>query len=92
MEWIQYLQGLGIILLILSLLPVMAHFYRKYQVKSVIGHRIKVLEVKPISYKAQLLLIEVEGKRYLIGLTDKGLTLLTELKDGSTGSHSDTNA
>jgi flagellar protein FliO/FliZ len=92
MEWIQYLQGLGIILLILSLLPVMAHFYRKYQVKSLIGHRIKVLEVKPISYKAQLLLIEVEGKRYLLGLTDKGLTLLTELKDGSTGSHSDTNA
>jgi len=92
MEWIQYLQGLGIILLILSLLPVMAHFYRKYQVKSLMGHRIKVLEVKPISYKAQLLLIEVEGKRYLLGLTDKGLTLLTELKDGSTGSHSDTNA
>jgi flagellar protein FliO/FliZ len=92
MEWIQYLQGLGIILLILSLLPVMAHFYRKYQVKSLIGHRIKVLEVKPISYKAQLLLIEVEGKRYLLGLTDKGLTLLTELKDGSTGSHSHTNA
>jgi flagellar protein FliO/FliZ len=52
------------------------------------SHRIKVLEVKPISFKAQLLLIEVEGKRYLLGLTDKGLTLLTELKDGSTGSHS----
>lgn len=92
MEWIQYLQGLGIILLILSLLPVMAHFYRKYQVKSLMGHRIKVLEVKPISYKAQLLLIEVEGKRYLLGLTDKGLTLLTELKDGSTGNYSHTNA
>lgn len=92
MEWIQYLQGLGIILLILSLLPVMAHFYRKYQVKSLMGHRIKVLEVKPISYKAQLLLVEVEGKRYLLGLTDKGLTLLTELKDGSTGNHSHTNA
>jgi flagellar protein FliO/FliZ len=50
-----------------------------------------VLEVKPISFKAQLLLIEVEGKRYLLGLTDKGLTLLTELQDGSTGSHSHPN-
>jgi flagellar protein FliO/FliZ len=92
MEWIQYLQGLGIILLILSLLPVMAHFYRKYQLRGLLSHRIKVLEVKPVSFKAQLLLIEVEGKRYLLGLTDKGLTLLTELKDGSTGSHSHPNA
>ncbi len=92
MEWIQYLQGLGIILLILSLLPVMAHFYRRYQLKNLISHRIKVLEVKPISFKAQLLLIEVEGKRYLLGLTDKGLTLLTELQDGSTGSPSHPNA
>jgi len=92
MEWIQYLQGLGIILLILSLFPVMAHFYRKYQLRGLLSHRIKVLEVKPISFKAQLLLIEVEGKRYLLGLTDKGLTLLTELNDGSTGSHSHPNA
>jgi len=92
MEWIQYLQGLGIILLVLSLLPVIAHLYRKHQFRGMLSHRIKVLEVKPISFKAQLLLIEVEGKRYLLGLTDKGLTLLTELQDASISSHSHPNA
>ena len=92
MEWIQYLQGLGIILLILSLLPVIAHFYRKSQFRGMLSHRIKVLEVKPIGFKAQLLLIEVEGKRYLLGLSDKTITLLAELKDGSPVSHSHSNA
>jgi flagellar protein FliO/FliZ len=41
---------------------------------------IKVLAVKPISYKAQILLIEVEGKKFLVGYSDKGFNLLGEIK------------
>ncbi len=83
MEWLQYLQSLGVILLILSLLPLFVHLYKKYQ-QGVSGpSHIKILEVKPIGPKAQLLLVEIEGKRLLLGLSDKGLNLLWELKNES---------
>ncbi|NPA39278.1 MAG: flagellar biosynthetic protein FliO [Thermodesulfobacteria bacterium] len=82
MEWLSYLQAIGILLLLLSLLPIGAYLYKKFYQKKPVKSRIKVLEVKPVSYKAQLLLIEVEGKRLLLGLSDKGLTYLTELKAG----------
>jgi len=81
MEWLNYLQGLGILLLILSSLPVLAHFYRKYQLKGPSGSAIKILEIKPLSYKAQLLLVEIEGKKFLLGLTDKGFSQLGEIKN-----------
>jgi flagellar protein FliO/FliZ len=81
MEWLNYLQSLGILLLILSLLPLVAHLYKKYQIKNTHNSIIKVLEIKPLSYKAQLLLIEIEGKRFLIGLTDKGFSYLGEVKN-----------
>ncbi len=80
MEWFHYLQSLGILLLILSVLPLLAHFYKKYQPKLPSHSSIKVLEIKAIGYKAQLLLIEVEGKRLLIGLSDKNFNFLAEIK------------
>ncbi|MFN3921562.1 MAG: flagellar biosynthetic protein FliO [Caldimicrobium sp.] len=81
MEWLNYLQSLGMLLLLLSALPILAYLYQKYQKK--LPQRsgsIKVLEIKPIAYKAQLLLIEVEGKKMLIGLSDKGFSYLGEVK------------
>lgn len=81
MEWLNYLQGLGILLLILSTLPLLSHFYKKYQTKLPNASQIKILEIKPVAYKAQLLLVEIEGKRFLIGLSDKGFSFLGELKN-----------
>ncbi len=81
MEWILYLQSLGIVLLILSLFPLGAHFYKKFNVKNPESNHIKILEIKPINYKAQILLIDVQGKKILIGYSDKGLSFLGELKD-----------
>ncbi len=81
MPWLNYLEALGILLLILSVLPLLAHFYKKYQIKDQKNSFIKILEIKPLSYKAQLLIIEIEGKRFLIGLTDKGFTNLGELRN-----------
>ncbi len=81
MPWLDYLEAIGILLLILSALPLLAHYYRKYQIKSQSNSTIKVLEIKPLSYKAQLLLIEIEGKKFLLGLTDKGFTHLGEIKN-----------
>mgnify|MGYP001772712201 CR=1 FL=1 len=81
MPWLNYLEAIGILLLILSALPLLAHYYKKYQIKNQSSSLIKVLEVKPLSYKAQLLLIEIEGKKFLIGLTDKGFTNLGEIKN-----------
>ena len=81
MEWLYYLQSLGILLLILSLFPIGLHFYRKYSVKKSTSNLIKILEIRPINYKAQLLLIEVDGKRILIGYSDKGFSYLGEIKN-----------
>ncbi len=81
MEWLSYLQNLGVLLLLLSALPIVAHFYQKYQKKFPLSsNSIKILEIKPVAYKAQILLIEVEGKKMLIGLSDKGFSYLGEIK------------
>jgi flagellar protein FliO/FliZ len=81
MEWINYLQSLGIILLILSFLPLGAHFYKKLNVKKFTSDYIKILEIKPINYKAQILLIEIKNRKILLGYSDKGFTYLGEIKD-----------
>lgn len=83
MEWLQYLQSLGIILLLLSLLPLFSYLYRRYQQGLQGPSQIKVLEVKSISPRAQLLLVEIEGKRLLLGLSERGFNLLWELKNDS---------
>jgi len=82
MDWLSYLQGLGIFLFILSFIPLGAQLYKKYQIRENSSSFIKVLEIKPLSYKAQLLLVEIEGKRYLLALTDKGITNLGEINHG----------
>lgn len=81
MEWINYLQSLGIFLLVLSILPLGAYLYKKVNVKKAASNYIKILEIKPINYKAQLLLIEVKQKKLLIGYSEKGFTSLGEIKD-----------
>ncbi|PMP65335.1 MAG: hypothetical protein C0190_06905 [Thermodesulfobacterium geofontis] len=81
MEWINYLQSLGIFLLVLSILPLGAHFYKKLNIKKFTSDYIKILEIKPINYKAQILLIEVKNKKILLGYSDKGFTHLGEIKD-----------
>lgn len=83
MEWVYYLQVIGVVLLILSLLPLGAHLYKKHTVKNMTDCPIKILAIKPINYKAQLLLVEVEGKRLLIGYSDKGFSPLGEIKHDS---------
>ncbi|RKX61408.1 MAG: hypothetical protein DRP29_00465 [Thermodesulfobacteriota bacterium] len=83
MELINYLETLGILLLILSFLPIALYFYKKFNFKHLEGKHIKILEIKPINYKAQILLIEVEGKKYLIGLADKGFSYLGEIRNDS---------
>ncbi len=81
MEWIQYLQSFGIFLLILSFLPLGVHLYKRFNVKNPASNYIKILEIKPINYKAQILLVDVQGKKILIGYSEKGLSFLGELKD-----------
>lgn len=81
MDFLHYLQSLGIVLLILSLVPLGLHFYKKWNIKLPSSDKIKILAVKPINYKAQILLIEVENHKILIGLSDKGFTYLGEVKN-----------
>ncbi|NPA38934.1 MAG: FliO/MopB family protein [Thermodesulfobacteria bacterium] len=88
MQWLSYLQALGVVLLILSLFPIGLYIYRRTYLKKTAGSKIKIIEVRPINYKAQILLIEVEGRKYLLGCTDKTVNFLTEVKDASCNSAS----
>lgn len=45
------------------------------------GTYIKVLDVVQIGQDRQLLLVEVEGKRLLIGVTSSNIRLISELRD-----------
>ncbi len=83
MEFLQYLQSLGIVLLILSFIPLGLHFYKKWNIKLPPSDKIKILAIKPINYKAQILLLEVENRKILVGLTDKGFAYLGEIKSES---------
>ncbi|MCS7150206.1 MAG: flagellar biosynthetic protein FliO [Caldimicrobium sp.] len=83
MDWLSYLQSLGIILLILSSLPLISYLNGRLKNKRQQNSHIKILEIKPIAYKAQLLFVEIEGKKLLIGLSDKGFSFLGELKNDS---------
>jgi len=82
MDWLVYFKVLGIVFLILAGIQIFVYFYKKVRVKNIPeGKKIKILEIKPITYKAQILLIEVQGKKFLIGLTDKGFTKIGEFDE-----------
>jgi len=61
--------------------PLGVYLYKKINVKNTASNHIKILEIKSINYKAQILLIEVDKKRILLGYSEKGFTYLGEVKD-----------
>lgn len=52
------------------------------------GHKIKVLEIRPLMPKKSLCLVEVEGNQYLLGLSGEGITHIAHVNGSSTSTFS----
>ncbi len=71
----KMLEGLGICL---GIFLVGVHFYKRYALKGQAAtiRRLQVIEKLPVSSKAAVLLIQAEGKKYLIGVGGERISLL----------------
>ncbi len=78
----NYLLSVAVVLALLigSLLLLRMVFLRR---RGEAGGGIKVLERYYFSPRAQLCVVEVSGERYLIGVTDNSVNLLTRMPEGT---------
>ncbi len=78
----NYLVSVGVVLALLvgTLILLRMVFLRR---KGETGGGIKVLERYYFSPRTQLCLVEVNGERYLIGVTDNSVNLLTRMAGGN---------
>ena len=79
------LKSLGVLLLVLALIILAAWAAKKYlrflPQGGVRSESIKILAVRALGPKRSVHLIEVEGKKVLLGSSEGGVTLLKELPD-----------
>ena len=74
------LQMLIVLVLMVAALFVAARLLRRLPVfRPPIGEHMRVIERMPVGPKHQLLLVEVENRRLLLGASEQGLHHLTEL-------------
>lgn len=78
-----YLQVLGTALILCAGVVFFLWLVRRVQLGRRQGEEtIKLLALRPLSHKAQLFLIEVEGERLLVGLGEGGPRLICKLGKG----------
>jgi len=74
------LQMLIVLVVMVAFLFVAARLLRRLPVfRPPVGEHMRVIERMPLGPKHQLLLVEVEGRRLLLGASESGLHHLTEL-------------
>jgi len=77
-----YLRVLGITLLLVGLLVLLAYLLRRGRWGlSEKGGEIRVEEVRPLGLKHRLALVRVRDRVFLLGLSEKEITLLREWED-----------
>lgn len=81
---VKFFAVLGLVFLLLA---GFAWFARKYGHQFLLtqmrGRHIKVIEVTPLTQKARIGLVEVNGQKMLIGITDQSVQLLSEIETES---------
>lgn len=72
------------LLFILAIVFVFAYVLKRIQKTTGVlgGNLIKIKEVVPIMNRWYIVLVEVENKAFLIGLTEGNVTLISEVKPG----------
>ncbi|QJA05528.1 flagellar biosynthetic protein FliO [Thermosulfurimonas marina] len=77
-----YLRVLGITLLLVGLVVLAAYLLRRGRWGlSEKGREIRVEEMRPLGLKHRLALVRVRGRVLLLGLSEKGITLLRDWED-----------
>lgn len=90
-QWMMLLRALGGLALVLALIFVLAHFAKRFfqsEKWSTSLAGIKILHSLPIGSKKKLMLIEVEGRRILIGVGSESVHGICELGEVSKPSDS----
>ncbi len=79
MELNLYLKVIGVTLVLVGVFLVASHFLRRrFGTLSAGGRQIRVKEAKSLGLKAQLLLVKVKDREFLLGLSDKGISVIKE--------------
>ena len=75
-----YFKVLGGTFLILGIFLLVTYLFKRGRIRASGSGSIQIKEVKPLGFKAQLVLIEVKDRIMLLGLSEKGLNLIWEWK------------
>jgi len=74
-----YFKVLGVTLLLLGAFLFLIYLFKKAKGPAFSKEgAIRIKEIKPLGFKAQLILVEVKDRTLLLGLSEKGLNLIRE--------------
>lgn len=85
-QWLQLLRSLGSFALVIGLIFVLAWLAKRYfnpQKWGMSIQGIRVVQSLPLGVKKKLMVVEVEGKRLLLGVGNDSITRLCELEGAS---------
>ncbi|MGB0893680.1 MAG: flagellar biosynthetic protein FliO [Parashewanella sp.] len=72
---------LGGLVVVLLLIFVLAYFVRRFNLSPSANGAIKTLAVTPLGQKEKLVLIDVDGQQYLVGVTPNQISLIDKIND-----------
>jgi len=73
-----YFKVLGVTFLLLGGFLLVVYLLKKGRMPASKEGTIQIKEVRPLGFKAQLILLEVKDRTFLLGLSEKGIDLIKE--------------
>lgn len=74
-----YFKVLGVTFLLLGSFLLLVYFFKKGRMQAFSKEgAIRIKDVRPLGFKAQLILVEVKDRTLLLGLSEKGINLIRE--------------
>ncbi|RLV61628.1 flagellar biosynthetic protein FliO [Parashewanella curva] len=72
---------IGGLVVVVMIILVLAYLVRRFNLTPASNGVMKTLAVTPVGQKEKLVLMEMDGKQYLLGVTQHQITLLDKIKD-----------
>ena len=72
---------IGGLIVVLALIFVLAYIVRRFNLTPSANNVLKTVAVTPLGQKEKVVLMEVNGKQYLLGVTPQQVTLIDKLED-----------
>lgn len=83
-QWMVLGRTLGSLILVVGLILTLAWLAQKYfqpeKWAKTFGSKIRIVQSLPLGNKSKLLLIDVHGKRLLLGQSAQGISLVSEIE------------